>query len=206
MISITVDTNTIEKGLDDLARSQLPFATSKAINEALKDAQQAVITDAKTKMTIRRERFLRQSYKITKFAKKNDLTAQLKLSDVGGKDTSNIFQRHEEGTDKTAKNGGNLAIPTRAVRTNKAGLVQKGQRPRNLKNSFKSDIDGKPIIAQRTGSKKNPKVTVKWLLRPLIRIKKRLDFDTIAPQTFNTNWNRHISAELDKAIASAQLT
>lgn len=207
MLSITIDTKGIEKGLDELGKAQLKYATSKAINASLKDAQAAMVTQAKTAVTIRNERFLKMSYKITKFSSKIDLSATLALSDVGGRDTSNIFGRLEDGDTKTGKAGGNVAIPSRKVKTSAKGIITKGNRPRALKNSFKGQVfNGTEGVFQRYGTKKNPKIRLMYTLKPSVRIPDRLDFNTVTPKAFNDHFDNHMQRELANAIASAKLS
>lgn len=205
-VTVSVNTRALEKSLDELGRGQLAFATSRGINKTLTEVQSAVVNHAKSSLTIRRERFLRMSYKITKFSKKRDLSAQLRLSQVGSRDTTNIFRRLETGETKRPTQGQNLAIPTRAVRVSKAGIITNRNRPKNIKNGFKAELGaGKEAIMQKYGSKKNPQVRVMYILRPSVRMPKRLDFDVLAPRMFNQNIDNNINNALADAIRTAGL-
>lgn len=206
MLTVQINTRDIEKGLNDLAKSQLPFATSKAINASLRDAQSAMVGQAKSALTIRNARFLKLSYKITKFSNKIDLSATLALSNVGSRDTMNIFGRLEEGDTKTGKGGGNVAIPTRNVKTSAKGIITSANRPRNLKKSFKANVFGNTEgIFQTAGTKKKPKLKLMYTLKPSVRIPDKLDFNTVTPKAFNATFDGHMNTELTKAIASAKL-
>jgi hypothetical protein len=207
MLSITIGTKQIEKGLDDLAKSQLKYATSRAVNASLRDAQSAMVGQAKSALTIRNERFLKMSYKITKFSNKIDLSATLALSSVGNRDTTNIFQRLEEGDTKTGTRGGRVAIPTKNVKTSAKGIITKANRPKALKNSFKAELFGNTEgIYQKFGTKKNPKLKVMYVLKNSVRIPDKLEFNTITPAEFNRTFDAHFDNELSKAIATAKLS
>lgn len=206
MISLSVNTKELEKSLNELAQSQLPYATSKAINASLIDAQTAMIGQAKSALTIRNDRFLKQSYKITKFAKKIDLSATLALSNVGSRDTANIFGRLEDGEQKNGFRGGMIAIPSKNVKTSSKGIITKANRPRALKNSFKGEVFGHVEgIFQRYGTTKRPKVRLMYTLKPSVRVPDRLEFNTVTPATFSKVIDGHMNTELANAIATAKL-
>ena len=113
-------------GYFDRVSRQVPFATSRAINEALKSAQGIEQQHVLRSFTVRRPDFIIRTLKITQFADKRTLTGVLEVDP-----TRDMLAKFEEGGRKTPISGSALAVPI-AVRRNKSDIVLRSMRIRNL--------------------------------------------------------------------------
>lgn len=186
------------------AQKQLPYVLSQTINNTLLDAQQVQQERMLQTFIIRRPNFVKNSIKLSQFARKDTLTGILEVADVGAKPTADIWERFETGGTKTAKSG-KLAIPTQLVTTSKTGVISKAKRPRNLRNSFKLKTkSGKEMIMQRKGRGKNVKVNVAYILAPSVQIDDRLMFIPTVEEVIAQNLGRHFSEAYTRAIITSK--
>ena len=198
-LTVKFDTTQIEKALGEL-KSELPYATSVAINNTLVDVQTANINHMRDVFTIRREAFLKRSVKITRFAKKTDLTGTIEIADVGGKRTADIFTKFERGGTKTATQGRNVAIPSSQVKPSKSGIIPKSRRPANLPRSFKIEEGNTSYIFQRT----RKEVRLMYTLKPSVRIPDRMNFVDVGVQTINRVANTNMEKGIERALKSSK--
>lgn len=115
-------------GLDDLARSQVPFALSKALNQTARDFQKEERESIEEHFSLRRKAWARQNVKIRPEdnATKKKLEAVVRLEAPGDPGRSDILGKFEEGGQKHARSGGQLAVPVISVKASPAK-----QRPRS---------------------------------------------------------------------------
>lgn len=200
-VSITVDSKALEKSLDDLGRSQLPFSTAKAINRILITSQKEQLAAMSTAFVLRRPAYAKRSIKISQFAKKNVLTGIIGVANIGAQ--TSVFEKFEAGGNATGKNGGRKAVPSVYVRPNKGKVIPAGKRPRNLKNSFVGD-DNRSLMV-RVGKGKNQRVELAYSLVNSVRIRPVLKFEQRVTKIANDQFSTVMEQELAKAIASAGL-
>ena len=110
---------------------QLPFGIMLAINDTLKDAQKLQRTYQRGIFTVRRPLFVDRAVKIKPFATKRTLEGRMSIDPPGGRSRRDILTKFESGGRKQSRRGRHVAIPIGARRT-KAGIVQRGQRPKAL--------------------------------------------------------------------------
>lgn len=199
--SITVDTKQLEKSLDDLAKSQLPFSTAKAINRILVVSQKEQLEAMSAAFIIRRPAYAKRSVKITQFAKKNLPTGIIGIANVGAQ--ASVFLKHEAGGTTTGRNGSRKAVPSKHIRPDARKVITKGKRPRSLKNAFLDD--SKRHLMVRVGKGKNERVELAYTLVNSVRIRPTLKFVDRVTKVVNEQWSTIMAEELAKAIASAGL-
>jgi hypothetical protein len=143
MIALTIDVDIDDADIATMGR-QLPFVISKAMNSSMVKAQSAELAHIERTFTIRRKDFAKRSVKITKFAKRDSLVAELAIDPPGGRE--DIFAKFERGGIKRPREGRSLAIPVvggpakRTVRS----IVADQMRPRAL-------LSGESEFVTRTG-------------------------------------------------------
>lgn len=178
--------------LNQIQRQQIPYASSRALNDTAIDAQSAVIRAIPHVFNNRKRWWLKQQptgIKV-KFSNKRDLVAS-------------VFTRayfafmQEKGGIKTPFRGKNLAIPTALV-------------PKKYRNSSgakdmiseKSNVFATPRgVFKRVGKKK---VALMWSLSPFARIKKRFGFEMIVEKIVRRRFKRNFEVRLKQAIATAK--
>lgn len=202
-VTFQIDSTKLENSLGQFA-GQVPFILQKAINDTVVDAQKAVISRANDVFTIRRQQFLKQTMKITQFAKKDNLQAVLQVSDIGGQKTADVFGKFEVGGNKRPFNGSRLAVPTEFIKPKNSRVISAIKRPRTLKNSWKGKTkQGREAIFQRRGKGKRETINVAYVLKPSVRIDNRLRFTQTSMdrvrETFAVNTDKWVLRALSTA-------
>lgn len=202
MITARFDADSLTKALGQF-EDQAPFILQTAINNTLKDVQEANISRINDRFTVRRQRFVKNSVKISKFAKKNDLTGIIEIADIGGKKTKDIFGKFETGGVKPAT--GRVAVPTDYIQPSKGRVITQARRPRNLKNSFIQNINGKDMVMQRKGRGKKETINVAYVLKDSVRVDARLGFVDTGMKTIDRVGSTHLEAAINRALKTARL-
>ncbi len=178
---------------------QVNFGTSVGVNKTLKEGQAASIGAAKTTFTIRNNWLERSPIAIkAKFSNKN----QTRISgEIFTK--ADFLRRHEDGTDKTARGGGNVAVPTENVRRNKRLIIPKGQRPKGLgPKVFVMQTRRGPVLAQRITKGRNKGIKVLYGLEKQVAIKKQSTFEDPIRKVVKSNLKPNIAAGIRFAMAT----
>jgi hypothetical protein len=144
---------------------QVNFGTAVGITKTTKRAQAAVKDALRGNFTIRNKWPDIGPYAIkVKTATKTDTAGEIYTN-------ADWLVAHEKGGTKTAR-GGRVAIPTDKVRLSKRGIIQRNQRPRNLKNTFVMQTKNGPVLAQRISRGKNKGIKILYGLEKSVRIKR----------------------------------
>jgi len=189
---IKADFSNIEKSLDGL-KADMPWVIQNTINNTLKGAQEAQYATMRKNFTIRNETFLKYSVRL-QFATRQSATGKIFIGDIGGKKTSDIWNKFEGGGTKTPSKGKNIAVPTQNAWPNKNRPIPQRNKPRNLDKSFVVKKGTNTFIVARKGRyvKSNPNANTKlmFVLTPSVRIPDKLHFySTIIPYV-NSNMTR----------------
>lgn len=167
MIDVKLNMSQFQRAAKEMGGNidQVPFALSKALNEAAKVTREHLITETWPKsVTVRNRGFMRASL-WTEFSDKRNL----RVSIYDKLDHGNLKQ-HAEGGSRIPR-GGRLAIPSVNVRRGSSGPVQ-SQRPRNLRRSV---VKGNRIF-QAVGRGKSSKLQLMYKLASSAMIKKDVPF------------------------------
>jgi len=197
-----------------LFADQLPFATSKAINDTVKDAQRAQQKQMGQTFTLRRPTWVKRGIKIKPFSDKRNLRAVIRVEPPGGPERAEIIARHEERGRREPHEGRALAVPIGARPTKKA-LVKKSIRPaafrfkqiatrgsievyKGRKRTFMiRRADGSGAVLQRIGPGRSGTFAgtrVLYRLKKSVPIAPRLEFfrtmRRVVEQKFAANYRR----------------
>ncbi len=213
---IDVDTNAAEvaRSLRFLFRDQIPFATSKAINDTAKGIQAEQRKGMKKRFTIRRA-YVLQGVKINKFSKKRDLEAIIEIDPT----RAFLFKFEEGGT--TRPRGTRFAVPDE-VRRGKTGVVSRVMRPSRLEfkrwgSGPRAEVhrgkrrtfmvrtpDGQGGVFQRFGRRKSTKLRMLFSFTPKAEIEPTLEFELTAQTVFQETFTRNFEQSFDRAVRSAK--
>lgn len=201
MIQISVKTD-IESAISQLQTiaeaKQMRFAVAKALTATAVEVQQEVRKNMADRFTLRRQ-WIVQGIRVDKATKEN-LTATIYSKDA-------FMGRQEVGGTKTPKYDQHLAIPMRAVRRYKSGMINPADLPSNLgQASFTVKRGGKEAARRGAGGsvfklvskgrtflcrRRNGQVELLYMLIPKADVKKRLglaeDAQKIAKARFGIN-------------------
>ena len=220
LVTITTNVPEINALLGRLFRDQIPFATSRAINDVAKLAQEKQRKHQRKIFTVRRPQFVDKAVKIKPFASKRSLSAIIQIAPPGGAKTRDILTKFETDRTKRPRDGRSIAVPVNVKRT-AAGVVRKNLRPRALnlrkhggagrvlrgdRRTFliRNAAGGGGGIFQRFGGKGSTEVRLLFALVPRVSITPDLEFLDNVTQIVNTRFADRFSLRFDEAIRSAR--
>ncbi|HEY8562806.1 MAG TPA: hypothetical protein VIL74_20680 [Pyrinomonadaceae bacterium] len=179
---------------------QLPFATAKALTATAKDAQKDVVDSLDDKFTLRNNWWKPNTPLGIKVrsAKKTNLQAEVGTN-------FDALEKFETGKDKIPF-GRYIAIPTSNVRRNKRQIIQKGQRPKNLRRAFilvtrKNKV---PMLFQRRGRGRKSDIFAMYRLEERVKIRKNSPVVEPALKSIRANLNKNFMKSLDEALRTAK--
>lgn len=210
--SVSVDSSTAQSALTDLVARQLPFALSRAVNQAVFDVRAREQASHRESFTIRRPWVLR-GYKV-KLARKNDrpIAARLWLDP-----SRDFLAKFEEGGTKTGQRS--LAVPVTGgpARSSIRMVTPDRWRVRNLLlrkhvtktgkiqlkgqyNTFVVRTGSSTLILQRT----RRAVKVVYAFKRSVPIPASLKFYFTAQQYVDAEWPRIVGQALADAVRTAR--
>lgn len=231
-VAFRVDPSPAKEFLAGLFRNQIPFATSLALNQTAKDAQDAIKTRLRNVFTIRRA-WVAQGITIPKFSDKNDspMSVTIQLDPE-----RSFLAKFEGGGTKYGTDEQPIAIPSTAIRPAFVDLPPLALYPKNLGLVARQDVAGKtavrgkitkrgvleiqgkrrtfvlttdmfgvnvPGVYQRTGPGKHD-FQLLWAYKPQIPIPQELSFVETAKETVDAQWGPRFNAAFDRAVKTAK--
>jgi hypothetical protein len=174
------------------ALDQMPFALSRALNDAVKDARDHLVsTTWPTHVTVRNSAFIGYALRID-FSDKYNLEARIYDQSNG-----NVHLKlHDQGGIKTAQSG-RIAIPTDAVTLTSRG-ERKGQRPRELTNKV---VRGNAIYQQQ-GHGKNRRLVKMYTLATQARQPADVPFTEDFKTVISAKVNAYFLPRMVEAMAT----
>lgn len=195
-IEVSADFRELSKAIRNFADDQIPFATSKALNETGKDARDAVRARVSKAFNLRSRGLPRLI--TSSFSNKRDfpfLEVEVRTPKEGRFD---FFGLHEFGGFKKPTKGKRLAIPTSDVaRKRKArGGFRGGFGPRDLVRSGKGRVTKSGIRGKLTKRGKDQRL---FTLARRAKIKPTLEFRETAIDTAQRRFPRRMLLEMRNA-------
>ncbi|MEY9179696.1 hypothetical protein [Bradyrhizobium sp. USDA 313] len=167
MIEINIDGSGFMKAAIELgaAIDQIPYIMSRTLNDAADVTRSYLINQTwPSSVQVRNQSFMRAALTTRgERASKGELSVT--IYDKLGR--ANLALHAKSGTRMAAKSA--LAIPPTGAVNRTARGVPQGQRPRNLKNSFRKG----DVIYQRIGK---DRLRLMYVLKPQAKIKKDVPF------------------------------
>jgi hypothetical protein len=175
------------RDLNDIQRKQVPYATSRAINDTAVQGQDAVIAAIPRVFNNLKKWWLKQQptgIKV-KFSNKQNLHAAVHTS-------AYFAQIQEEGGTKQPRRAKNIAVPTAKV----AKKYRTSHGAREMMDAQKNVFRTPKGVFKRTGKKRYP-IVLLWSFTPSAKVKPRFRFyDTLKAtvmRRFETNWKMRFS-------------
>lgn len=178
--------------LDDVQKKQVPFATSRALNDTAVDGQNSVVAAIPHVFNNRKKWWLKQQPTGIKvrFSKKDNLHAAVHTS-------AYFADIQEKGGTKSPRSSKNLAIPTNFVpkkyRTShgaKEMLDERSNVFRTPKGIFRRDRKGA--------------TTLLWSFATSAKVPKRFGFFDILEKAVKRRFADNFKKRIDQALASAK--
>jgi hypothetical protein len=211
-ISVAAEIQTAIAKLQTLAEAkQFRFSVAKALTQTAVEIQREVKNNMPSRFTLRRQ-WIVQGIRMEK-ATKDNLTATVYSKDV-------FMGRQEVGGTKTPKYDQHLAIPMRAVRRYKSGMINPADLPKNLGQAqftvkrggkdaarrgaggsvFKLVSNGRTFLCRR----KNGKVELLYMLVPRAKVEKRLGLADDAVKVARARFSSNLRDALEYAMRTAR--
>jgi hypothetical protein len=228
MITVAIDTRAFVASLDEIAKSQIPFAVSRSLNELGKLAQLAIRSHTGQIWNVKRQAWVNAAVKITHFATKyeGELFLSMGIHPPGGDERADILTKFEDQTRKTPFHGSHVVVPIginagkilrEGQRFSDYHFVRKGNRWEGDRNTFIVQIsNGRLLVLQRVDHRVRYKrqgktVNVRphdaqplFLLVPSVKITPNLEFEKTVRDIVDKEWERQLSHFLDEAMATAR--
>lgn len=200
MSKITSNIKQVIKGLNDFEKKQVPYATSKAINDTAFKVKDELVSQMKQKLD-KPTPFTLRAVKIKK-SNKRTLTAEIYIDDI----QADYLKRVYKGGTKMPKKKA-LVIPTKDIRLNKYGNLTKS-KVKNLLSSgnyFEGKVKGKG--GERAGifrKYKNGRIKQVIAWADSKEDKKLLEFDGVVKSVVKENMDDMFRRALKYAISTAK--
>lgn len=178
--------------LTSVQRLQVPFATSRAINDTAVNGQEAVQGEVQHIFNNRKKWWLRQQptgIKV-KFSNKQNLHAQVFTN-------AYFAPMQAEGGTKKPRSAHNLAIPTDAV----PKKYRTSHGAREMLNSGQRVFRTSKGVFKRTGKKT---LTLLWSFSPTAAIRRIFNFNEIVEKEVIKRFEGHFFKRLEQALATAK--
>lgn len=216
-IQVSVETVDVFRFLRRVFRDQIPFATSKAINDTAKDFQRAEREHMHDIFTVRRRTFIDRSVKIKPFATKHRLSATVSIDPPGGQRRADILTKFEAGGTKRPR-GRHIAVPDEARRT-RSGVISRTQRPRALQfelwgrgpeaTVFRGTRRAFMVVPHQRGGaifqrRAKRRVVQLFAFTSKARIPAVLEFEETAERVVNERFGVRFSEAFDRAVRTAR--
>lgn len=180
---------------------QFRFALASALTATAKKAQAATIADIRETFSVRTQWLNPTNAMGIKAlpASKDDLTAAVATR-------AEWLVDHESGQDRVPQGHAHRAVPTINVRRTKRQLIQKSQRPRNLKDkAFKVTLkNGGEAIFARVGRGKAKRLVMLYYLIKRAQIDKESTVGEQTVKAFDRHFNNEFAARFAAALRSAK--
>ena len=189
-VSLKSNIKEFTKQLDHIQKQQVPYATSRALNDVAVDAQESVVAAIPNVFNNRKKWWLKQQPTGVKvrFSKKTDLKASVYSK-------AYFAEMQEKGGTKTPRASRNLAIPTDSVpkkyRTSHGAKEMLNER----QNVFKTPKG----IFRRTGKKG---AVLLWSYSRSAKVPRRFGFNDIVAKVVKRRFEQHFKKWLEKSISS----
>jgi len=184
----------------DRCKKNIKFGEVVGLTRTAQKAKDAVVADLKSTFTLRGSWWMQSNrfgIKAIPATKAKPQSAVVTRADW--------LELHETGGDKKGRGGHRIAVPSKEVRRNKRQIIQKGQRPRNLKNSFVFQGKYGPVLARRLkGGPRKGEVDILYGLEDSEPIKKESTFYEPIKDTVQKHLKEEISKGIDYAFRTSK--
>lgn len=197
MYEFTSDIDASTRDVMNFFRDQIPFATAVAVNDvAFEIRKHTVEVTFNRDFSVNNKSFARAAFGVLTKATKASPEAT-----VGMRLDREWTERQAVGGTKTPARGSNIAIPLDPGGVRKSGgAVKTAKKPRNLKNSFFRQVNGKTVLFER----KRKQVEAVYVLQHAAPIQRRFRFYEDAEYVAWWKFPVAISDGMDRAIRTSR--
>lgn len=200
-VDITSNIEQVMKDTDDLFWNQIPYVTSRAINNTAFDIRKHIVNVTYPRaFTVRNRVFPSRIFKVKKKAMKYDLTAQVGDDPKVKGGSRDYLAVHASGGRRPSR--GRVAIPQRpAQQRTPTGRIRAAQKPRALegkKGVYVVNQGGRKFIFRR--AKGQDRGELQYTIVPGATLRPSFRFHPDARKVFERVILGHWYSEFNKAI------
>lgn len=195
-LDVRSDVKQVTRMLTNLQKKQVPFATSKALNDTANDVQRAETAQLPKKLD-RPTPFTMRAFGVKRSTKRK-LIATVFIKDI----QAEYLKYQIEGGRRTTEGKG-TGVPYKNKKLNVYGNIP-GRRKGLVKGKrqFIATIKGIPGVWEVRGKKRAPRLMIAF--EKTVRYKERFPFVKIAEGTARNRFPRRFSAALEHAMRTAR--
>jgi len=213
MLQFHLDLKAFEDILTDAKDRQIPFATSRALNDVALGVQSSEREGIGRRFILRRPDWILKGVKIPRFSNKNDKPISVSVEMDQGAGRGNIMSKFEGGGTKTSTAGHDVAVPIAArpaitdivpaeLRPKALELQQVGNSVRGKNRTFLVTLkSGKRGIFQRVGP---GNIRLLYWLTPSVQLPAILEFYANAKARIPALWVEAFRKRFAEAKATAK--
>jgi hypothetical protein len=212
-INVTVNSNasTLAAILGGVAKTQIPYATTRALNDLAFDSAREVKSRLGEILAMRNP-FSQSGIQINKAEKG---TWPKTFAEVGIEERRSYLIDHVMGAKRKGNAAHGRAVLVDTDLRNARGRIPKGKRPSALikrKRStarnpasflIKSGKSGNDLLVRRVGDQRYP-LEILYAFNKNVTIKREFEMDLIIQQEVNDNYQSAFAKALNKAIKTAK--
>lgn len=200
-VEIRMPEREFRRAMDHVIRDQIPFASSLALNNSIKDAMGAVLKAIPGNVTIRNKGILsRRRWREVRSTKRQWPKLEAAIGSL-----DEFWNLQERGGIKRPERGKTLAIPTRLVRPNEKRAIRKSNRPSELFPAGKARATPTEFRAVRKRRRRKDQREILYLRRKSARIKPRLGATDAFEGEVRRVYDRRFREALEIALRSRRV-
>lgn len=213
ILRIDFDSHRFKTWLSDLEKKQIPYATSRAMNDTAKLAVLALRKEAKNKLTLRRKGWFERKINFIASQKKQKTIQTIVYAD------SEWAEINESENPKRAAGAKKLTKPWK-IRDTPEMIINKSKRVGTLMDRIKKEKKfkrsksrkkpkpflfktkkGKHAIAIRRGNDRLP-IDILYLFEREVKWRQKFKFTDVSEKTFNKIFRYRFRVRFDQAVRS----
>ena len=203
-IDLTSDIDRAMSEVDSFFRTQIPFGTSRALNDTIFDVRKRIVGSTYPEaFTVRNRAFPGRLFRVIPKATKTRLETILTTTL-----DRTFIERHVMGGTKRGKSGGRVAIPTNPEKMRSSnGRIRAPMKPLRIgtrKDVFTIDQGNRKLILKR--GRKGADNELLYVIVPEANIRKRFRFYEDAEKTALRVFSGHWNTNMNKAIRTSRFS
>ena len=199
-INVESNVSTLMKAMDAFGKDQLPFATSKALNDAAKAVRETIVEKTYPQSFEPKSKGFAKAAFFRAFANKRNLEAR-----VFDRLEKDYLVNQAKGGIKQ-KRGRYVAIPAQERPKVSGRATYRRVHPRNVLNrpkAFVQDVNGQPMILERRTKKRYPLKRLYILHDASPKIPKRFPFYEVGVNVAQKTFDKRLPVRFKEAKNSA---
>ena len=202
MFNVQLEDNVaaVRRQLTNIERRQIPFALSLALNNTAFATRRFVIEKLYPRAFphARNRAYPRTTFRVDRATKSRPEAS------VFDRLMRGFLEHHIEGRPKRPR-GKKLAVPGRKIKRTNSGKIPNARKPRNLKNAFIADLEGRgPAVWQEFGPKSDRQLRFMYSLEDSTPVSRTFHFHREGERFARRIFPGELARAMTRALGSAR--